>query len=138
METVASSDPTVLLLDDTGNHCTVACYRLPRVVLTILLFIETPVGRKGAFESLSLIRNRNQTNQLQTKLLLFGHQAGERLSIIFKQLQHTLVVLRSNEASDVLDVARPNHREGHPRLRLCRGATKCTISPRQRWGTFYL
>jgi hypothetical protein len=46
---------------------------MPRIVLTILLFIETaPVGRKGAFESPSLIRKRNQTNQLQTKLLTSG------------------------------------------------------------------
>ena len=29
-------------------------------------------GRKGAFEFLSLIRKRNQTNQLQTKLLTSG------------------------------------------------------------------
>jgi hypothetical protein len=29
-------------------------------------------GRKGAFESPSLIRKRNQTNQLQTKLLTSG------------------------------------------------------------------
>jgi hypothetical protein len=46
---------------------------MPRIVLTILLFIETaPVGRKGASESPSLIRKRNQTNQLQTKLLTSG------------------------------------------------------------------
>ena len=31
-----------------------------------------PSGRKGAFESPSLIRKRNQTNQLQTKLLTSG------------------------------------------------------------------
>jgi hypothetical protein len=30
------------------------------------------VGRKGAFELRSLIRKRNQTNQLQTKLLTSG------------------------------------------------------------------
>jgi hypothetical protein len=46
---------------------------MPRIVLTILLFIETaPAGRKGAFESPSLICKRNQTNQLQTKLLTSG------------------------------------------------------------------
>src|SRR5208283_1504709 len=51
---------------------------MPRIVLTILLFIETaPVGRKGAFELTSLIRKRNQTNQLQTKLLTSGPGRAE-------------------------------------------------------------
>ena len=45
---------------------------VPRVVLTIPLFTETPAGRKGASEFLLLIRKRNQTNQLQTKLLTSG------------------------------------------------------------------
>jgi len=31
-----------------------------------------PSGRKGAFDLRSLIRKRNQTNQLQTKLLTSG------------------------------------------------------------------
>jgi hypothetical protein len=33
---------------------------------------NNPLGRKGAFELASLIRKRNQTNQIQTKLLTSG------------------------------------------------------------------
>ena len=40
--------------------------------LWALRVVIGPSGRKGAFESPSLIRKRNQTNQLQTKLLTSG------------------------------------------------------------------
>ena len=88
---VGSKEAVVRYFESVGNRTFTIhdCLASPRNAKTPAgryrepsLVVIGPSGRKGAFESPSPIRKRNQTNQLQTKLLTSG-PGGSEVQILF-------------------------------------------------------